>query len=317
MQEIFRCASNNKRQYFIEPFLIRSVRCKHDHVWRQPAHFITLYHTSGYIMRAFAKAPQISSPSATTTRSSLFETRSFRCWTSHRSRSRPLSAWPTRLFLAARSACSSWSTLRRVDAPPTNGSGNMGNLWQARGRPHRLRRQHSLPNILFQRTGMRWPTIGPNASFMLFPDRPDPAGNQANQGTEAQSSVSGPALEEPELVLGACADAHCSPVAHSPETRPPLLGKRNDLAPPARSMGATSLASRWEPSVFPENVLNTISLRLEHHLWDASMPLSGLSSPPGVLPVAQTQRNVTYRWYCPFYKSCWKRVAPPPRSRSM
>ncbi len=34
MQEIFRRTHNNKRQYFIEPFLIRSVRCKRDHVWR-------------------------------------------------------------------------------------------------------------------------------------------------------------------------------------------------------------------------------------------------------------------------------------------
>ncbi len=33
MQEIFRCALNNKRQYFIEPFLI-SVSCKRDHVCR-------------------------------------------------------------------------------------------------------------------------------------------------------------------------------------------------------------------------------------------------------------------------------------------
>ncbi len=33
MQEIFRCALNNKRKYFIEPFLI-SVSCKRDHVWR-------------------------------------------------------------------------------------------------------------------------------------------------------------------------------------------------------------------------------------------------------------------------------------------
>ncbi len=33
MQEIFRHALNNKRQYFIEPFLIRSVRCKHEHFW--------------------------------------------------------------------------------------------------------------------------------------------------------------------------------------------------------------------------------------------------------------------------------------------
>ncbi len=53
------------------------------------------------------------------------------------------------------------------------------------------------------------------------PDRPDPAGYQANQGTEAQSSVSGPTLEEPALILGA-GTAYCSPVAHSPETKPPL-----------------------------------------------------------------------------------------------
>ncbi len=31
MQEIFRHAHNNKRQYFIEPFLIRSVHCKREH----------------------------------------------------------------------------------------------------------------------------------------------------------------------------------------------------------------------------------------------------------------------------------------------
>ncbi len=34
MQEIFRGAHNNKIQYFIEPFLIRSVHCKREHFWR-------------------------------------------------------------------------------------------------------------------------------------------------------------------------------------------------------------------------------------------------------------------------------------------
>ncbi len=57
-----------------------------------------------YIMWAFAKAPQIYSPSATTTRSSLYETLSLCCWTSHRSGSRPHSARPTHRFSAA---CSS------------------------------------------------------------------------------------------------------------------------------------------------------------------------------------------------------------------
>ncbi len=55
-------------------------------------------------MRAFAKATPISSPSATTTRSSLYETQSLRRWMSHRSGSSPLSAWPTRRFSAAPAA---------------------------------------------------------------------------------------------------------------------------------------------------------------------------------------------------------------------
>ncbi len=82
---------------------------------------------------------------------------------------------------------------------------------------------------------------------------------QVNQGTEAKSSVSGPTLEEPALVRGAVLAVYCSLMAHCPETRPPLSGERNDLAPPAQTMGATSLASRWELSNLPESVLNIIS----------------------------------------------------------
>ncbi len=59
---------------------------------------------SGYIMWAFAKAPRISSPSATTTRSSLLETRNLQSWSNHCSGSRPLSARPTRRFSAAPAA---------------------------------------------------------------------------------------------------------------------------------------------------------------------------------------------------------------------
>ncbi len=65
---------------------------------------------SGYIMWAFAKTHKIYFLSATTTKSSLYQTRSLHRWTSHRSGSRPHSARPTRRFSAARSACSSWST---------------------------------------------------------------------------------------------------------------------------------------------------------------------------------------------------------------
>ncbi len=72
---------------------------------------------SGYIMWAFAKTHQIYFLSATTTRSSLYETRSLHHWTSHHSGSRPHSARLTRHFSAARSAYSSWS----MDSLPLSG----------------------------------------------------------------------------------------------------------------------------------------------------------------------------------------------------
>ncbi len=94
---------------------------------------------------------------------------------------------------------------------------------------------------------------------MLSPDRPDPSGNQANQGTQTQGSPSSPALEELPLAHGAVAVAHCSSVTHYPETGPPLLGKHDNLAPPAQAVGTTALASRWEPTYLPKSVLNSIS----------------------------------------------------------
>ncbi len=145
-----------------------------------------------------------------------------------------------------------------MDAPPTNGSGNMGNLRQAIGQPlnHLEDNTHCQTYFSKDKDAERLAQPPP---LCFSPDRPDPAGNQANQGTEAQSSVCGPALEQPALVRRAASVAHCSPVAHSPETRSPLSGEQNDLTPPARTMGATSLSSPWEPSNLSESLLNTIS----------------------------------------------------------
>ncbi len=121
---------------------------------------------------------------------------------------------------------------------------NMGNLQQARGRPLRLRILHSLPNLFFKGKGRVAPRLAQPPPLCLSPDRPDPAGNQANQGTEAQSSVSSPALEESPLVRGAVSSAHCSSVAHSPETKPPLSSFMRhivDIVLPARAVGKGSL----------------------------------------------------------------------------
>ncbi len=145
-----------------------------------------------------------------------------------------------------------------MDAPPTNGSTNLGDLRQGRGRPLRLRRQLSLPNF-FEGQGCVGLQMAQPPPLRFPPDRPDPAHNQVNQATETQGSVSGPALEEQTLVRRAVLAALSSPVAHSPETGPPFSGEQNGTAPTAQTVGAAPLASLWEPSDLPESVLNTIS----------------------------------------------------------
>ncbi len=80
-----------------------------------------------------------------------------------------------------------------------------------------------------------------------------------NQRTQTQSYFSGPALEEPSLVLRAVSAAHRSPMAHSPETGPPLSGKQNDVASQARAVSSAPLASQWELADLPESVQNTIT----------------------------------------------------------
>ncbi len=103
----------------------------------------------------------------------------------------------------------------------------MGYLRQARGRPLRLRIQDSLPNVLFEGQEHVGPWLAQPPPLCFPSNRPDPAGNQANPGTEAKSSVSGPALEEPALACGAVLAARYSPMAYSSETRPPLSGEWN------------------------------------------------------------------------------------------
>ncbi len=89
--------------------------------------------------------------------------------------------------------------LRGVDAPSADGSENLGDPWRGRGRPIRLRRQLSLPNLLFEGQGRVGPRLAQPPPLRISPDRPDPTANQANQGTETQGSLGGPPLAEPTL----------------------------------------------------------------------------------------------------------------------
>ncbi len=100
----------------------------------------------------------------------------------------------------SRHAISEQRPLRGVDAPHTDGSENLGDIWQGRGRPLHLKRQLSLPNLLFEERGL----VGPR---MAQPPGSDPSGNQMSQGAQAQSASGGPALEEPSLDLRAVSAA--------------------------------------------------------------------------------------------------------------
>ncbi len=148
--------------------------------------------------------------------------------------------------------------LRRVDAPSADSSENLGDLWQGRGRPLRLRRQLSLPNLIFEGQRCVGPQLAQPPPLCVSPDHPDPAGYQVSQGTRAQGSLGDPPLEETTLVVRANSAACSSPLTHSPETRSSLSSERDNMAPLAQAVGSAPLDARREPASLPERVLNTI-----------------------------------------------------------
>ncbi|KAI2664097.1 Gag-Pol polyprotein [Labeo rohita] len=83
----------------------------------------------------------------------------------------------------------------------------------------------------------------------------DSSSTQASQGTETQTPSGGPSLEKPALVLRAVPAARSSPLAHSPEMRPPL-GERDNMAPPAQAVGPASLLSGRESMNLSEKLLD-------------------------------------------------------------
>ncbi len=118
-----------------------------------------------------------------------------------------------------------------------------------------------IAKLIFRRTWMRLPMTGPTSTFTLSPDYPDLAGNQANQGTEAMKNIVmlGAPLWRNQHWFVELVRLLTGPLPWPITLRRNLLGKSGDLAPPARTIGATFLASQWEPSDLPESVLNTIS----------------------------------------------------------
>ncbi len=143
-----------------------------------------------------------------------------------------------------------------MDVTPASGSQNLGDLWQGRGWPLCLKRQHQ---FFFKDQGHVGPQLAQPPLVCFYPDHSDPSGNQASQVTQTQGPSGGPALEEPALGLRAVSAADSSPMAHSPEARPSLSSEQDDLALPARAVGSAPMGSRWESAYLPKSILNTIS----------------------------------------------------------
>ncbi len=118
-----------------------------------------------------------------------------------------------------------------VDAPSTDSSKDLEDLWQGRSRPFRLQRQLSLPILLFKGQGRVGPRLAQPPPLCIPPDRPASTGHQANQGTRSQGAIGGPLMGKPTLVVRADLAADSSPLAHASETGSPLSGERNNMAP--------------------------------------------------------------------------------------
>ncbi len=79
------------------------------------------------------------------------------------------------------------SLFRGMDAPPACSSENLGSLWQSLSRPLGLRRQLSLPNLLYKEHGCPGPRMAQPSALCFHPSRFATAGTQASQGTMAQA----------------------------------------------------------------------------------------------------------------------------------
>ncbi len=83
------------------------------------------------------------------------------------------------------------------------------------------------------------------------------------------------AIRGKTLVLGAGEAAHCSPMAHSPETRPPLSGKRNDLAPPHITSVVTLRPNEHFFSMGGTQAWNTLAMFVSESIKEEVGPIVG------------------------------------------
>ncbi len=145
-----------------------------------------------------------------------------------------------------------------MEATSSEGSIDLVSFRQGRGRPLRLRRQLSLPNLFLEAAGCSGPRLAQHPPVRIPTDRPATPGYQVDQGNKVLSPSRGPPLEEPSLVPRDDPAAGCSTVVNSTMERSSLSSAGQDLASPARTVEPSCLADRREVDRLPMGVANTI-----------------------------------------------------------
>lgn len=103
--------------------------------------------------------------------------------------------------------------------------------------------------------GHEWPSLPP---LRLSLDLSPPSGHQTDQGRQACCPSGDPSLADP-TVVPRVDSADRSPVANSPEERPPFPGERDNLASRPKMWALLHMAPQRELTDLPARVLSTLS----------------------------------------------------------
>ncbi len=156
-------------------------------------------------------------------------------------------------------ACCRGTSLQRNGRFTSSRFRKFGKTLARLGRPLRLQRQLSLPNLFYKEHRCTGPWMAQPSALCFSPNRSATAGTQTSQGTTAQVSINSPPLEEPTVGVTIIPAANSRPVTNSLETGPPLSSERHDMGSTAWAMGPACVAARREPFSLPERVLNTMA----------------------------------------------------------
>ncbi|KAI2662475.1 GTPase Der [Labeo rohita] len=154
---------------------------------------------------------------------------------------------------------------RRVEAPPSVGSTDLGSIRPGASGSLRLTGIHPLPVVVrADRGSPRYRCTGTQlaegpAQVCVSPGESDRTNFVQSQGGQGAGPLGSPLLAQQNLVLGPGSPGVSSSLAHSPEEGPPFPGEGHNLAP------APDL---WNLHLWPLDATRRTS-EISHHQWRA------------------------------------------------